>query len=135
MNEMLGTPADRAGAPRVDCYPAHAAFPKWGGVGVRIVTFEACSGYRGRDGHCWPPTGSPEAIDRPRSGRIEARTGLRMMPTFLNRPYHSVRRVFPDTAGRAAFRGDLPGFHASLSLLPTSAARRPVCIHPSYTSW
>src|SRR5580692_4844971 len=66
MNEMLGTPADRAGAPRVDCYPAHAAFPKWGGVGVRIVTFEACSGYRGRDGHCWPPTGSPEAIARPR---------------------------------------------------------------------
>src|SRR6267154_5442887 len=24
-------------------------------VGIRIVTFEACSGYRGRDGHCWPP--------------------------------------------------------------------------------
>jgi hypothetical protein len=26
----------------VDCFPAHAAFPEWpGGVGVRIVTFEA----------------------------------------------------------------------------------------------
>ena len=24
-------------------------------VGIRIVTFEACSGYRGRDGHYWPP--------------------------------------------------------------------------------
>ena len=57
------------------------------------------------------------------------------MPTFPRPPYHSVRRVFPDTAGRLAFRWGLPGFHASLSLLPTSAARRPVCIHPSYTSW
>jgi hypothetical protein len=24
-------------------------------VGIRIVTFEACSAYRGRDGHYWPP--------------------------------------------------------------------------------
>jgi hypothetical protein len=39
-----------------------------------------------------------------RSGRIEARTGLRMMPTFSRSPYHSVRRVFPGTAGRLAFR-------------------------------
>jgi hypothetical protein len=34
-----------------------------------------------------------------RSGRIEARSGLRMMPTFPRSPYHSVRRVFPSTAG------------------------------------
>src|SRR5712671_2255597 len=38
------TPADRTGAP-VDCFPAHAAFPKWQEVGIRIVTFEACSGF------------------------------------------------------------------------------------------
>ena len=41
------TPADRAGA-RVDCFPAHAAFPKWPEgrrVGIRIDTFEACSGF------------------------------------------------------------------------------------------
>src|SRR3979411_2101871 len=38
------TPADRAGA-LVDCFPAHAAFPKWQEVGIRIVTFEACSGF------------------------------------------------------------------------------------------
>ncbi len=37
------TPADQAGA-RVDCFPAHAAFPKWQ-EGIRIVTFEACSGF------------------------------------------------------------------------------------------
>jgi hypothetical protein len=34
----------------------------------------------------------------PQSGRIEARTGLRMMPTFPQPPYHSVRRVFAGTA-------------------------------------
>ena len=38
------TPADRTGA-RVDCFPAHTAFPKWQEVGIRIVTFEACSGF------------------------------------------------------------------------------------------
>src|SRR5215831_14227104 len=46
-----------------------------------------------------PITGRP-----PQSGRIEARTGLRMMPTSPRSPYHSVRRVFPSTAGRMAFR-------------------------------
>jgi hypothetical protein len=30
-------------------------------------------------------------------------TGLRMMPTFPRSPYHSVRRIFPSTAGRLAF--------------------------------
>ena len=38
------TPADRAGA-RVDCFPARAAFPKWQEGGIRLVTFEACSGF------------------------------------------------------------------------------------------
>src|SRR5262249_52817332 len=32
------------------------------------------------------PTGSPETVARPRLGRIEARTGLRMMPTFPRSP-------------------------------------------------
>src|SRR6202453_884308 len=131
MNEMLGTPADRAGAPRVDCYPAHAAFPKWGGVGVRIVTFEACSGYRGRDGHCWPPTGSPEAIDRPRSGRIEARTGLRMMPTFPRSPLSFRTAGFP-RYGRKA------GFQMGPSRLPRELKSAPdirgasASLHPSF---
>ena len=38
------TPADRVDA-RVDCFPTHAAFPKTRRVGIRIVTFEACSGF------------------------------------------------------------------------------------------
>jgi hypothetical protein len=41
---IASTPADRAGA-RVDCFPAHAAFPNGRRVGIRIVTFEACSGF------------------------------------------------------------------------------------------
>jgi hypothetical protein len=40
----------------------------------------------------------------PQSGRIEARTGLRMVPTSPRSPYHSVQRVFPSAAGRMAFR-------------------------------
>ena len=38
------------------------------------------------------------------SGRIEARTGLRMMPTFPRSPLSAGRRVFPDTAGRLAYQ-------------------------------
>src|SRR3984885_682952 len=131
MNEMLGTPADRAGAPRVDCYPAHAAFPKWGGVGVRIVTFEACSGYRGRDGHCWPPTGSPEAIDRPRSGRIEARTGLRMMPTFPRSPLSFRTASFPQYGWKAGFPSG--AFLGDRRLKPAPGIRRPPSsLHPPF---
>src|SRR5262249_56775926 len=36
--------------------------------------------------------------DMDRSGRTEARSGLRMMPTSPRSPYHSVRRGFPRTA-------------------------------------
>src|SRR5271170_6703390 len=38
------TPADRTGA-HVDCFPVHAAFPFCRRVGIRISTFEACSGF------------------------------------------------------------------------------------------
>ena len=38
------TPADQAGA-YVDCFPAHTASPNGRRVGIRIVTFEACSGF------------------------------------------------------------------------------------------
>jgi hypothetical protein len=37
------TPADRAGA-RADCFPTHAAFPKWQ-EGRHPHCFEACSGF------------------------------------------------------------------------------------------
>jgi len=62
------------------------------------------------------------------SGRIEARIGLRMMPTFPRSLYHSVRRVFPSTAGRLAFQTVPSRIVSSLSLLPACAVRRPVCI-------
>jgi hypothetical protein len=38
------TPADQVGA-CVDCFPTHAAFPNSRRVSIRIVTFEACSGF------------------------------------------------------------------------------------------
>lgn len=66
------------------------------------------------------------------SGRIEARTGLRMMPTFP--PIIPYGGFSPIRLEGWLFRWRLPGFHASLSLLPTFAACLPVCIHPSYTS-
>src|SRR6266481_7156936 len=91
----------------------------WGSMGRIVGTQSLMVAVRTRTS---PPTGSPEAVARPRLGRIEARTGLRMMPTFPRSPYHSVRRVCPDTAGRLAFRWGLPGCHTNLSLLPTSAA-------------
>ena len=70
--------------------------------------------------------------DVDRSGRTEARTGLRMMPTSPRSPYHSVRRVFPGTAGRLAFQtgpsqhiGQLkpPGMRWSVSGLRPSFVR------------
>ena len=38
------------------------------------------------------------------SGRIEARTGLRMMPTSPRSPLSAGQRVFPSTAGRLAYQ-------------------------------
>ena len=64
-------------------------------------------------------------------GRIEARIGLRMMPTFLDPPYHSVRRVFPSTAGRLAYQA-LPSPNAArLKSAPDYAACRPD-LHPTF---
>src|SRR5246127_5777114 len=57
-----------------------------------------------------------------------------MMPTFPRSPYHSVRRVFPSTAGRLAFQAVPSWIVGSLSLPPAYAVRRPVCIRPLCTS-
>src|SRR6202035_4187229 len=36
--------------------PGRSSLPRFGGrVGLHIDLFEACSAFRGRDGHCWPP--------------------------------------------------------------------------------
>jgi hypothetical protein len=58
-----------------------------------------------------------------------------MCRRFLDPPYHSVRRVFPSTAGRLAFQAVPFWIVSSLSLLAAYAVRRPVCIRPSCTSW
>ncbi len=57
------------------------------------------------------------------SGRIEARTGLRMMPTFPRSPLSFRTRVFPGTAGRLAFQAGPSQASSSLSLLPACAGR------------
>src|SRR5262249_45914810 len=69
---------------------------------------------------------------RRRSGRIEARTGLRMMPTFPRSPLSAGRRVFPSTAGTLACQTGpswyveqlkpAPGMHCSSSGLHPSFA-------------
>jgi hypothetical protein len=57
------------------------------------------------------------------------------MPTFPRSPYHSVRRVFPSTAGRLAFQAVPSWVVGGLSPLPACPVRCPVCIRPSCTSW
>src|SRR3981081_717388 len=61
--------------------------------------------------------GTPITERPPQLGRIEARTGLRMMPASPRSPYHSVRRVFPSTAGSWHFGRCLPMFRLGSSSL------------------
>ena len=68
------------------------------------------------------------------SGRIEARTGLRMMPTFPRSPLSFRTAGFPRYGWKAGFSDGAFLAFTRLSLLPTFAAYWPVCIHPSYTS-
>ena len=73
---------------------------------------------------------------RLRSGRIEARSGLRMMPTFPRSSLSFRTAGFPRYGCKAGISsGAFPDATRALSLLPTSAPCRPVCIHPSCTSW
>ena len=49
-------PGAAAGRIPRSSHPAVSAFPRMGyRVGLHIVLFEACSAYRGRDAHYWPP--------------------------------------------------------------------------------
>jgi hypothetical protein len=67
------------------------------------------------------------------SCRIEARTGLRMMRRLLDPPYHSVRRVFPSTAGRLAFQTGPSQYAAEFKPAPgmrwQCAGLRPSFVH------
>jgi hypothetical protein len=49
-------PGAAAGRTLRSASPSRISLPRKGcRVGLRIVLFEACSAYRGRDGHYWPP--------------------------------------------------------------------------------
>jgi hypothetical protein len=91
-------------------------------------------------GHTAAPARNPpfrareRRATRTRSGRIEARSGLRMMPTFPRSPLSFRTAGFPRYGWKAGFQMVPSRTSLRLSLLPTSASRRPVCIHPSCTS-
>ena len=74
-----------------------------------------------------------ECLEAERSGRIEARSGLRMMPTFP-RSSLSVRTAgFPQYGWKAGFPSG--AFLGRQRLKPAACAvRRPVCIRPSCAS-
>ena len=69
------------------------------------------------------------------SGRIEARTGLRMMPTFPRSPLSFRTAGFPQYGWKAGFPSGAFLGDRRLKLLPACAVRRPVCIRPSRASW
>jgi hypothetical protein len=74
--------------------------------------------------------------DVDRSGRIEARTGLRMMPTFPRSSLSFRTAGFPRYGWKAGISdGAFLKWPERLSLLPTYAPCPPVCIHRSCTSW
>jgi len=77
------------------------------------------------------PTGSPEAVARLRSGRIEARTRLRMMLTFPRSPLSFRTAGFPRYGWKA-------GFQMVPSRLPRELKSAPdirgalASLHPSF---
>jgi len=87
--------------------------------------------FRGRDASYLAPTGSPEAVARPRSGRIEARTRLRMMLTFPRSPLSFRTAGFPRYGWKA-------GFQMVPSRLPRELKSAPdirgalASLHPSF---
>ena len=69
-----------------------------------------------------------------RSGTTMARSGLRMLPTFPLPPIIAYGGFSPVRLEGWLFRRHLPA-PISLSLLPAYPDLRPVCRHPSCTSW
>jgi hypothetical protein len=61
------------------------------------------------------------AIPAPQSGRIEARTGLRMMPTFPRSPRSFRTAGFPQYGWKAGLSGGAFPDVRGLSLLPACA--------------
>ena len=72
----------------------------------------------------------------PQSGGIEARIGLRMMPTFPRSPLSFRTAGFPRYGWKAGLPdGAFPKAVRGLSLLPACAANRLVCVRPSRITW
>jgi hypothetical protein len=72
----------------------------------------------------------------PQSGRIEARFGLRMMPTFPRSPLSFRTAGFPQYGWKAGLSsGAFPVRHPRLSLLPAYPGHHSVCTRSSCITW
>jgi hypothetical protein len=69
------------------------------------------------------------------SGRIEARTGLRMMPTSPRSSLSFRAAGFPQHGWKAGCRAGPARGVVGLSLLPAYTIQHPVCVRLSCTSW
>src|ERR1700730_2001315 len=58
-------------------------------VGLHIVLFEACSAYRGRDGHYWPPPAQIRTRPTKASGLYGAFI-VKGASRHFGRPFHSI---------------------------------------------
>ena len=77
-------------------HPAVSAFPGRGRrVGLHIVLFEACSAFRGRDGHCWPPPAQIRTCPIKASGSYLGCLTSKRMAAFRTRPSAWVTRSRP----------------------------------------
>ena len=79
--------------------------------------------------------GTPVTRRPPQSGRIEARFGLRMMPTFPRSPLSFRTAGFPQYGWKAGMSSGAFPMRHSLSLLPAYTGHRSVCIRPSCITW
>ncbi len=106
------------------------------GFGVRKCPLRPNSHYHAQSTRALTASlSSANSLPASLAGGIEARTGLRMMPTSPRSPLHSVRRVFPSTAGRLAFRAGPSPRVSGLSLLPAYTSQPRVCVRRSCSSW
>jgi len=143
--EVTPEPADRFAwhrfASRPDPVRVATEGALWGAIAAHGFLHEAVivsddAGQFNVGTHALCRVGGDVAAPTPQSGRIEARTGLRMMPTSPRSPPIIPYGGFSlSTAGRLAFQTAPSRVASSLSLLPAYAVPDPVCIRPSCIAW
>src|SRR6266446_7602179 len=102
-----------AGA-RIDCFPAHAAFPIWPGVGTRIGTFETFSGFTHVTAHRIAQSPKATFVTRLQPFRLSGRAA-RQLPDQSTTLW-----VDSSSTGDSRLRGARP--FTSVRVCPLSAA-------------